>query len=82
MRATLEDLCIGPFQFLIGRLGTLSLFPNLDREEGFQFLIGRLGTYFGGGDCGGDLGFQFLIGRLGTLVTGLVSVCTGRFNSS
>ena len=36
------------FQFLIGRLGTVSLFPDLDREEGFQFLIGRLGTLIPG----------------------------------
>ena len=33
-----------PFQFLIGRLGTLSKRRDPDTIKGFQFLIGRLGT--------------------------------------
>ena len=39
-----ESTTIIPFQFLIGRLGTLSTAAFRANTAGFQFLIGRLGT--------------------------------------
>ena len=38
-----------PFQFLIGRLGTVREEDLPVFEEAFQFLIGRLGTLTSGG---------------------------------
>ena len=52
------------FQFLIGRLLTVLVMPNISFRGGFQFLIGRLLTPQNALFGQLSVWFQFLIGRL------------------
>ena len=71
-----------PFQFLIGRLGTVRQDRLEELRRLFQFLIGRLGTKALANFNTEKARFQFLIGRLGTTRSKPPGRRRWRFNSS
>nr|CAJ73666.1 unknown protein [Candidatus Kuenenia stuttgartiensis] len=54
------------FQFLIGRMKTLTLCISFNLSSMFQFLIGRMKTRIYFRIRPGETTFQFLIGRMKT----------------
>jgi len=71
-----------PFQFLLGRLETIELDADKDKELMFQFLLGRLETAHLPGKKQSRTVFQFLLGRLETLELRPPLYQIQRFNSS
>ena len=61
-----NNVDLGGFQFLIGRLKTLLRSTCYEQGKMFQFLIGRLKTEPPESKTQELLEFQFLIGRLKT----------------
>jgi len=71
-----------PFQFLLGRLETIELDADKDKELMFQFLLGRLETPGNSSTSTTPKVFQFLLGRLETEYGVLLYRDKLRFNSS